>query len=176
MSNAKAKFYPNVNITAFLGLSSLEFDSLLRKGSEQWGIGPAISLPIFDAGRLRANLRAKSADLDAAVESYNGSVIEAVHEVQDALKSAQSIAAQQAEQRTAQAAAESAYDIAQQRYKAGLTNYLQVLASETAVLAQRRQAVDLAARALDNQASLARALGGGFGPIDASQNIAKNAG
>ena len=175
VSNAKAKFYPNVNITAFLGLSSLEFDSLLRKGSEQWGIGPAISLPIFDAGRLRANLRAKSADLDAAVESYNGSVIEAVHEVQDALKSAQSIAAQQAEQRTAQAAAESAYDIAQQRYKAGLTNYLQVLASETAVLAQRRQAVDLAARALDNQASLARALGGGFVPIDASQNIAKNA-
>ena len=52
-------------------LSSLGLDSLLKTSSEQWGVGPAIRLPIFDAGRLRANLSGKTADLDAAIESYN---------------------------------------------------------------------------------------------------------
>ena len=80
----------------------------------------------------------------------------------DQVSSAQSIARQQAEQRDAQTAAEGAYDIAVQRYRAGLGNYLNVLTAETAVLAQRRLAVDLAARALDTQVGLARALGGGW--------------
>jgi outer membrane protein TolC len=87
-----------------------------------------------------------------------------VHEVGDALASGRSIVRQQAEQRQAQQAAEAAYDIAVQRYKAGLGNYLNVLTAENAVLAQRRLAVDLAARALDTQVGLARALGGGYMP------------
>jgi outer membrane protein TolC len=94
-------------------------------------------------------------------------VIDAVREVGDHLASGRSIARQQAEQRQAQEAAEAAYDIAVQRYRAGLGNYLNVLAAENAVLAQRRLAVDLAARALDTQAGLARALGGGYAPAAA---------
>ena len=131
-------------------------------GSQQWGVGPALRLPIFDAGRLRANLRGRSADLDAAVESYNAAVIDAMHDVADQIASSQAIAGQQAEQRAAQEAAESAYEIAVQRYKAGLGNYLNVLTAETAVLTQRRLAVDLAARVLDTQVALIRALGGGY--------------
>ncbi|WP_295986964.1 efflux transporter outer membrane subunit [uncultured Variovorax sp.] len=164
VANAKTLFYPNVNLTAFVGFQSLGFGKLLKSGSEQWGVGPAISLPIFEGGRLRANLRGKSADLDAAVESYNATVIDAVRDAADQVTSAQSIARQQAEQRAAQTAAEGAYDIAVQRYRAGLGNYLNVLTAETAVLAQRRLAVDLAARALDTQVGLARALGGGWQP------------
>ena len=68
----RAQFYPNVNLVAFVGLSSFGIDRLVGSGSEQWGVGPAIRLPIFDAGRLRAGLRSRSADLDAAVETYNG--------------------------------------------------------------------------------------------------------
>ncbi len=162
VANAKTQFYPNINLTAFAGYSSLGFDKLLQTGSDQWGVGPAIRLPIFDGGRLRANLRGKTADLDAAVESYNSLVIDAVHDVADQLASVQAIARQQTEQRAAQASAEAAYAIATQRYKAGLGNYLNVLSAETAVLAQRRQAVDLAARALDIQVQLIRALGGGY--------------
>ena len=63
---------------------------------------------------------------------------------------------------SAQASAESAYDLAMQRYKAGLTTYLTVLNAESTVLNQRRQAVDLNARALDTQIALIRALGGGY--------------
>lgn len=162
VASAKTQFYPNVNLVAFAGFSSIGVDRLLESGSQQWGVGPALRLPIFDGGRLRANLRGKTADLDAAVESYNATVIDAVRDVADQVASAQSITRQQSEQRAAQQASESAYDIAVQRYEAGLGNYLQVLSAETAVLNQRRLAVDLAARALDTQVALMRALGGGF--------------
>lgn len=161
---ARKQFYPNVNLSAFVNVQSLGLDQLLKSGSLQWGVGPAISLPIFEGGRLRANLQGKAADRDAAIESYNAAVLDAVREAADQLSSLQSIARQQAQQREAQAAAEGAYQIATQRYGAGLGNYLQVLAAESAVLAQRRQAVDLSARALETQVALARALGGGWQP------------
>jgi NodT family efflux transporter outer membrane factor (OMF) lipoprotein len=164
VANAKTQFYPNINLVAFAGFSSIGFDNLVKSGSQQWGVGPAIRLPIFEGGRLRANLRGKAADLDAAIESYNASVLDAVRDVADQVASAQSVTRQQAEQRDAQSAAEAAYDIAVQRYGAGLGNYLNVLTAETSVLAQRREAVDLAARALDTQVGLARALGGGWQP------------
>jgi NodT family efflux transporter outer membrane factor (OMF) lipoprotein len=163
---ARAQFYPNVNLIAFAGVSSLGLDRLFTSDSQQWGVGPAIRLPIFDSGRLRANLRGKSADLDMAVESYNATVIDAVRDVADQIASLQSIARQQAEQASAQASAESAYDLAVQRYKAGLGTYLTVLNAETHVLTQRRAVTDLKARALDTQVALIRSLGGGYATPD----------
>ncbi len=179
--NAKTQFYPNINLVAFAGFSSIGLGRLLDAGSQQWGVGPALRLPIFDAGRLRANLRGKSADLDSAVESYNAAVLDAVRDVADQVASSQAITRQQAEQRSAQTAAEGAYDIAVQRYKAGLGNYLNVLTAENSVLSQRRLAVDLAARALDTQVGLVRALGGGYSAdastvaLDAPEKIAARA-
>ena len=164
---AKAQFYPNVNLAAFVGLTSIGLEQFLRAASEQYGAGPAIRLPIFDSGRLRANLRGKAADLDAAIESYNGAVIEAVHDAADQIASLKSIERQRAEQVRAQASAESAYDLATQRYKAGLSTYLTVLNAESSVLGQRRLAVDLKARSLDTQLALIRALGGGYVADDA---------
>ena len=102
------------------------------------------------------------AELDGAIESYNATVLDAVREVADQLASSQAISHQQETQRSAQAFAASAYEIAVQRYEAGLGNLLQVLNAETAVLNQRRMGVDLAARALDTQVALMRALGGGY--------------
>jgi NodT family efflux transporter outer membrane factor (OMF) lipoprotein len=162
VKSTKAQFYPSVNLVAFAGLSSIGLDRLLDLGSREWGVGPALRLPIFDAGRLRANLRGKTADLDVAVESYNAAVLEAVRETADAVAALQSLAGQRNEQAQALAAAESAYDIAVQRYRAGLGNYLNVLSAETAVLNQRRLGVDLAARVLDARVALYRALGGGY--------------
>jgi NodT family efflux transporter outer membrane factor (OMF) lipoprotein len=180
VANAKTQFYPNINLVAFAGFSSIGLNRLFDSGSQQWGVGPALRLPIFDAGRLRANLRGKTADLDAAVESYNAAVLDAVRDVADQLASIQSITRQQAEQRAASQAAEGAYDIAVQRYKAGLGTLLNVLTAETTVLLQRRTAVDLVARALDTQVALMRALGGGYRPtaeppLNATKNIAGHA-
>lgn len=162
MTVARAQFYPNVSLMAFVGLSSISLDRFAQAGSREWGLGPALRLPLFDSGRLRANLRGRAADLDAAVESYNAALLDAVHDAADQLASGAAIARQMDEQRQAGAAAEDAYAIARRRYEAGLANYLQVLSAETQVLAQRRQAVDLAARRLDNQVAVMRALGGGY--------------
>lgn len=161
---AKSQFYPNINLAAFVGFQSLGLGNLLKGDSFQWGVGPAIRLPIFEAGRLRANLRAKSADVDIAIESYNATVINAMREVADQSQATRAVARQQAEQAHALHAAEGAYDIAQRRYQGGLGTYLNVLAAETAVLAQRRAQVELVARALEAQIGLAQALGGGWRP------------
>lgn len=162
VASAKAQFYPNINLVAFAGFSAIGLDKLIDAGSRQYGVGPAVRLPIFDGGRLRANLRGKTADLDAAVESYNASVIDAVRDVADQIASLQSIERQQHEQSSAQTSAESAYELALQRYKAGLGTYVTVLSAEGGVLNQRRQAADLKARALDTQVALIRSLGGGY--------------
>jgi NodT family efflux transporter outer membrane factor (OMF) lipoprotein len=167
--SAKGQFYPNVSLTAFAGYSSIGFDKLTDYSSRQWGVGPAIRLPIFEGGRLRANLRGRNADLDLAIESYNATILDAVRDAADQIGSLQSIARQQVEQQAAQDSAEKAYAIAHDRYEAGLGNYLQVLTAENAVLAQRRLSVDLAARALDTQAALQRALGGGYQAPKAAQ-------
>ena len=172
VANAKTQFYPNLNLMAFAGFSSIGLDRLLDLGSVQWGVGPALRLPLFDGGRLRANLTGKTADFDAAVESYNATVIDAIHEVADQLVSLKSVALQQGHQQAAQKAAEQAQEIALQRYKAGLGTYLNVLAAQAPVLNQQRLGIDLAARALDTQLSLIRAIGGGYQPdISVSQAI-----
>jgi len=157
---AQKQFYPNINLTAFAGFSSVGFDRLLQNGSDQWGVGPAVRLPLFDQGHLRAALKGRTADFDAAVESYNALVIDAVHDARDQWTSVQAIARQHAEQALALAHAEAGYEIALARYRAGLGNNLAVLAAQAQVLAQRRQITDLAARALDAQVQLMRAMGG----------------
>ena len=125
-------------------------------------MGPAIRLPIFDNERLRASLRGKTADVDAAVESYNATILDAIRDAADQITSSRAITQQQTQQRIAQVAADQAFEIAVQRYKAGLSNYLSVLNAESSVLNQRRTAVDLQARALDTDVALMRALGGGY--------------
>ena len=160
--SARAQFYPNINLTAFLGLSSIGLDRLARAGSEQFGVGPAIRLPIFDSGRLRAGLQGRTSDLDAAVETYNGVLVDAIHDVADQIVSARAVERQQRQQAEAQKSAEGAYDVATQRFRAGLGTYLTVLNAETNVITQRRLTTDLTARALDAQVLLVRSLGGGY--------------
>jgi outer membrane protein TolC len=111
-----------------------------------YGDGPAIHLPIFDAGRLRANLRGKASDLDVAIETYNGAVVDAVRDVADQLGSLQSLERQRREQTLAQTAAELSFDLATQRYRAGLGTYLTVLNAESSVLTARRLSADLLAQ------------------------------
>ena len=159
---ARVQFYPNINLTAFIGLNALGLGNLLQASSLQYGISPALRLPLFDGGRLRAQLGGRQADLDGAIAQYNGVVLDAVKEAGDALSSEQSLQRQRSEQGAAAASAETAYAISLQRYQAGLGNYLVVLNTETQLLAQRRLAVDLRARQLDTRLALLKALGGGW--------------
>jgi outer membrane protein TolC len=130
--------------------------------TDQWNVGPAIRLPLFDGGRLRAQLRGKAIDVDAAIEAYNVLVVDAAREAADQWVSAAAIQQQQAAQQAYQASARAVYAIAQQRFAAGLTHQTTVLQAEGKVLEQQRIAIDLTARALDTQVLLVRAVGGTY--------------
>ncbi len=166
---AKAQFYPNVSLTGYIGYSSLGLDNLLKSNSEEYGIGPAIQLPIFNGGRLRQNLKSKYAGYDAAVANYNTTLTTALRDVADQLNALHWLQTRQHEQKIAANIARTALDLATQRYEAGLGNYLSVLNAETTVLAQDQLGVELSARAFDLQVNLIKALGGGY---DATQQTA----
>jgi NodT family efflux transporter outer membrane factor (OMF) lipoprotein len=159
---AKAQFYPNINLTALIGLQSLGFDKLLSAGSQVIGVGPAMSLPIFDGGKLRNNLAARTAEYDIAVEQYNQGLVEAVRDVVSQLTSINWLQERMQQQDLALRAAEEAYGLSMKRYRSGMGNYLQVLIAEGQVLAQKRAGIDLDTRALDLDLNLVRALGGGY--------------
>jgi len=159
---ARADFYPNVNLSALVGLNSLTTQLLFEGASRTWQIGPAIHLPLFDGGMLRAQLRSASADADAAIDAYDATVLQAASEVADALSSIASVRRQRSQQTLATSNAQAASDLAAIRYQAGLGNYLSVLTAQASVLTQRRVELDLEARAAALDVSLALALGGGF--------------
>ncbi|MEX6664692.1 efflux transporter outer membrane subunit [Pseudomonas sp. W2-17] len=169
---AKAGFYPNVNLAASLGLQSFGFGDFKDSSSRMLGIGPAISLPIFDGGRLRANLASQDAAYDVAVEGYNQTLIDALHDIADQLTSLRWLKERVDQQQQAVQTANDAYDLINRRYGAGLASYIQVLIAQNAALAEQRQLVDLRARGLSLQASLSRALGGGFSPDAIASNAA----
>ncbi|MGK5078697.1 efflux transporter outer membrane subunit [Janthinobacterium sp. HLX7-2] len=162
--NAKAQFYPNISLTALIGMQSLGFPNFNDAASRITGIGPALSLPIFDGGRLKSNLAGRNAEYDYAVEQYNATVIDAVRDVVSQLVSLRGIEEQRAMQQEAVTAADEAYGLALQRYRSGVGNYLQVLAAELQKLASERQQSDLDMRAIELDIGLARSLGGGFAP------------
>ncbi|HVP09548.1 MAG TPA: efflux transporter outer membrane subunit [Burkholderiales bacterium] len=159
---ARAEFYPNVNLIAFIGFQAISWTHFLDAGSLVPGIGPALRLPVFDGGRLRGNLGAKYADYDAAAEQYNQALADALRDVADQVASWRSVERQDAEVAAALAAAQSAYELSLARYRAGLANYLSVLSTESQLTAQRVLAADLRARRLEASIGLARALGGGY--------------
>ncbi|MGH8140813.1 MAG: efflux transporter outer membrane subunit [Steroidobacteraceae bacterium] len=165
VDNAKAQFYPDVNLTALVGFQALGPAGLLAAASREVGVGPAVSLPIFDAGRRRGNLAARDSDYDVAVEQYNQRIADALRDVVDQLASFKSVDEQRLQQREGLATAQDAYDLATQRYREGVGNYLQVLTTESQLLAQRSLDANLRARSLDLSINLARALGGGCGDL-----------
>ena len=159
---ARANFYPNIDLVAYAGLSAIGLDDVLQGDSRMWGVGPAIHLPIFDAGRLKAEYRRSGAELDAAVASYNESVLRAIREASDQSLRLRSYEQQLAAQQRSLSAAEQAYDMASQRYSAGLSTQVTVLNAETQVLAARRQRTQLLADRTSARIALLVALGGHF--------------
>jgi NodT family efflux transporter outer membrane factor (OMF) lipoprotein len=162
VSEARAAFYPNVNLAAFVGLQALHLENLASSGSDIGAVAPALNLPIFDGGRLRAGLSGARADEDAAIASYDAAVAEAFHQVADVVASQKALGAQLADARAALSASEDAHRIARLRYEGELAPYSSVLLAEQAVLRRRRAVADLDARAFALDIALVRALGGGF--------------
>jgi NodT family efflux transporter outer membrane factor (OMF) lipoprotein len=168
---AKAAFYPTVNLSAFAGFASFSLSDLISAQSFGYGGGPAVSLPLFDADRLRAQYRGTEAQLDGAVAAYDETVLRAVHQAADQLTLIDAIAAELEQQQQSLAASEDAYRLAEERYRAGLAGYLTVLNVETEVLNEREQRVDLSNSLALARVTLLLAVGGSFqnpNPISAA--------
>jgi outer membrane protein TolC len=168
---ARTGFYPNISLNAFAGVQSIGLGDWLTAGSRMLGIGPAVSLPLFDGGRLRANLALHQAEQDAAVETYNATLVSALNDVVTQLVSLRAVADIQREQAQALTLATQAEHLARERRAHGLANTLQVLAAEGQVLAQQRRLVDTQARQRELRLDLIRALGGGEVPATPTERL-----
>lgn len=161
---AAAAFYPDVNLLAFAGTAAVGLSPLFSASSLAYGAGPAISLPIFDAGKLRADYAVSTADLDQAVADYNGALTGAVRQTADALTQIRSLDRQAAEQQSLLGDTNQGYRMAQTRFRTGLADQLTVFNAEATFLQAREQQVALDADAVTQRVTLLLALGGGFDP------------
>ncbi len=162
IGEARASFYPNVNLSGLIGLQALGLDNVLKSDSSFGVAGPAISLPIFSGGRLRAQYKAAEADYQAAVAQYDGTLVQALRDVADVATSQRALDERRSLAAQAERSAEAAWTVANNRYKGGLATYLDVLAAEDALIAARRAVATLETRAFALDVALIRALGGGF--------------
>ena len=159
---ARAQFYPNINLSAYIGQQALVANLLFRSSSQIGSVGPAITLPIFEGGRLREQYRGARSDYEDAVASYDTSLVQALQELADAAASERALGVRLSESRAALAADEEAYKLIRLRYEGGLANYQSVLLAEDAVLQARVIVADLDARAFTLDVQLVQALGGGY--------------
>jgi NodT family efflux transporter outer membrane factor (OMF) lipoprotein len=163
IEGAKAAFYPNINLIAFAGFQAIGFAQLIGSGAAIAGVGPAISLPIFDGGRRRSNLTEKTTAYDDAVENYNAQMLHALQEISDQLVILQSNAGQLTEAEKGLSLAQKSHTLAQASYRAGLDDYQHVLNARFELLRQQETIAARQAVQLYGYADLMRALGGGAG-------------
>ncbi|MFA9439759.1 efflux transporter outer membrane subunit [Uliginosibacterium sp. sgz301328] len=159
-----ASFYPTVNLKAFLGFQSIGIENLLEPAARIYGIGPSIRIPIFEGGRLRADLGVKQADYDAAVEQYNATLVDALREVTDQARSLEGAERQGQSAEEAVATARQGVALVETRVRQRLSSRIQLMSAQMLVMTHERVDIDLRARRLDAAVSLSRALGGGFIP------------
>ena len=158
----QAQFYPNVNLSGFIGVQALGLDMLKEDGSGIGSIGPAITLPIFNGGRLRAQLRGAEAEYAEAVANYEKTLVQALQEVADAAVSQRALTPQIERIDVAVEAAREAWRVQNDRYEGGLANYLEVLSAEDYLLTNLRTQTDLQSRSMTLDVALTKALGGGY--------------
>ena len=161
---AKTEFLPNISIGAMAGVISMGGGNPFSLPGRFYQFGPSLSLPIFDDGKLRANLSGRDAQYDLAVAQYNQTLVGALNQVADDLSALQSLQQQIDAQQRAQDAALQALQLAEQRYKAGIGSYLEALSVRQQLLAAERGTAALEAQQVDLSVQLIQALGGGFQP------------
>jgi multidrug efflux system outer membrane protein len=182
---ARAQFFPDISITALVGLSSTnqaapalfggggsgDLGNVFSAGSRVFGLTPALHLPIFEGGRLQAAYGISRAQLDDAVAQYNASVFHAAREVASQALGAEQLATTRQQQQQQVDANKQLDDTARSRLQRGVTDARESLAAQAQLLQQQDQAIALHAQALSTDLDLIKALGGGYRlPDDAGAN------
>jgi multidrug efflux system outer membrane protein len=171
---AEGAFYPSLSLTGNFGYASESLRNLTDSGARQFSIGPlALSLPVFDGGRNRANLALSKARYEEALANHQARLLTALREVEDALSDVQQRQQQGEAQAQAQQAAARAFQVAQARYERGVSNYLDVTDAQRSSLAADRAAAQIRTQRLLATVAVARALGAGWKPEAPLASIAQ---
>lgn len=159
---ARAAFFPSIRLTASAGTASSELSGLFDSGSEAWSFIPQINLPIFTAGRLKANLDYSEIQRDINVTAYEQAIQNAFREVSDGLAARGTFDEQVQAQNDLVTATSEYYEMAQQRYDEGVDNYLAVLDARRYLFASQQELLTYRLQQLSSEVALYRALGGGW--------------
>jgi len=159
---AMSAYYPNVVIGGGGGFESTNIGTLIQGPSALWSLGAQATQILFDAGRRHAVTEQARHLYEADAATYRATVLSAFNEVEDRLSDLRVLDQETTTEQRAVAAAQHSLDLSNQRYKGGVTNYLEVLVAETALLTNQRTLTDLKTRQFAASVGLVRALGGGW--------------
>jgi multidrug efflux system outer membrane protein len=161
---AIADFYPRFSLTGSAGFESADASTIFNWQSRVWSIAPSISFPIFQGGRLRANLEATEARYRQAVAAYVNQVLVAYADVEDALTDLHALSDEVGSLREATSASQNYLHLAQVQYKQGLVDYLIVIDAERTLLANQLSLAQAVNLQMGASIRLIKALGGGWNP------------
>lgn len=158
---ARAAYFPTISLASSVGVRSDGLSDLFNSDAVSWSFGPNISVPIFDAGRLDANYDVAKVEREQTLASYERSIQTAFREVSDVLATRATLGEQLAAQYRLQDNFDQTYEIADARFKAGISNYLDVLDAQRSLFDTQQGILDLELQKIISQIELYQALGGG---------------
>ena len=158
---ARAAYYPSISLASSIGLGSSSLSDLFKGGSVGWSFGPNVSVPIFDGGRLNANYDVAKIERQQTLAAYEKSIQTAFREVSDVLATRATLGEQLSAQYRLQDNFEQTFQIADARFKAGVSNYLDVLDAQRSLFSTQQGILDLELQKIISQIELYQALGGG---------------
>ena len=158
---ATAELYPKINLSAFLGLQNTHLTDVTPLG-KSWSTAASLSVPIFNWGRLKANIKSKETQFDAAFLTYQATVLGAFKEVEDALVAHRKEQTRYLALTDAMTANQLAIQLAEERYQKGMTSLMEVLQSQQASYQTESTLIDSAASLSNQRVALYKALGGGW--------------
>lgn len=159
---ARAAFFPSISLTANAGTSSANLDGLFKSSSGSWAFSPTISLPIFNAGALRASLDYSKIQKDIGVANYEKAIQTAFQEVSDGLTARKTYVDQLQAQKDLVNASQDYYQLAERRYRIGVDSHLTFLDAQRSLFSSQQGLINDRLAQLQAEVSLYRALGGGW--------------
>ena len=162
LEGAKLEYLPDINLAGFVGVQSFGLSQLFASKSQQFSIGPAISLPIFDGGLINANITGKEANRNQVIANYQEQLVQALREVSDGIASMKSSQSSFSSYSNAYQNAKTNYESTQRRSEVGISSKESVLTIEQAYIAQGQNFAEAKQKMLTANIVLIQALGGAY--------------
>lgn len=166
---ARAAFFPRISLTGAAGTASSELSGLFDGGSGYWSFSPSISVPIFNAGQLRANLDYAQISKNIQISQYEKAIQTAFREVADGLAAQATYTRQVQAQRDLLQTSEDYYNLAERRYRTGVDSYLTVLDAQRQLFSVQQQLIGDRLAQMTSEVNLFKALGGGWQEVGQTQ-------